>query len=172
MRNTFSSLLCPKKSGLAPVISRKSEHRAVSSLSSHTPKCRTSRSKAGASFPHCHTPWLMGPRASLPHQHTPPGHAIFSAHRPLRSESGGHPPLPLPGASACGRSRLSAHWGPTAAGRPCCLSELWSAEQTSPNLKQAEEHKGKVSYTPTEHRHPHLETPQPQGNIQCPLELP
>lgn len=60
------------------------------------------------------------------------------------------PPLPLPGVSACGHSRPSAHWAPAAAGRPCCSSELWSAERTCPNLKQAEEHRDKVSRTPAE----------------------
>lgn len=55
---------------------------------------------------------------------------------PPRSKAGGLcPPLPLPGASACEHSRPSVRWGPAAAGHPCCLSELWSAEQTSPNLE-------------------------------------
>lgn len=54
---------------------------------------------------------------------------------PGRKAGGLCPPLPLPGASACEHSRPSVRWGPAAAGHPCCLSELWSGEQTSPNLE-------------------------------------
>lgn len=83
---------------------------------------------------------------------------MFSAHTLPGSEADGlHPALPLPGASVYERSHPSAHWGPAAAGLPCCLSELWSVGQTSPNLKQAENHKDKVSHTL---RRSHPATPQ------------
>lgn len=79
----------------------------------------------------------------------------------LGSKAAGlYPSLPLPGASACEHSPPSAHWGPAAAGRLCCLSELWSVGQTSPNLKQTEKHKDKVSHTLRERRHSHPPTPQ------------
>lgn len=157
MRSTSSSLPCPKCE-LMPVISGESEHRAVSSLPLHIPKCEDQSRWIPSLF---YTACFMEPRQTkVPAQrlevpkvpfHTGTAslrHAIFSAHTPPGSEADGlHPPLPLPGASACEHSHPSAHWGPAAAGLPCCLSELSSVEQTSPNLKQAEEHKDKVSHT-------------------------
>lgn len=90
-----------------------------------------------------------------------PCHAMFSAHTSLGSKADGlSPPLPLPGVSAYEHSHPSAHWGPAAAGLPCCLSELWSVGRTSPNLKQTEKHKEKVSHTLREQGHSHLATPQ------------
>ena len=54
-------------------------------------------------------------------------------------------PLPRPGGSACGRSRLFARWEPAAVGHPCCLSVLWSAEQTSPSLEHVEDRRDRFN---------------------------
>lgn len=102
-----------------------------------------------------------------------PFHTSITAHMPLGSDTSvpahtlpgreagwlDRPPLPLPGGSVCGHSRPSGRWEQAAAGHPCCLSELWSAGQTSPNLNQAQEHKDKVSHTPRARRCPRPDIP-------------
>lgn len=91
--------------------------------------------------------WVWGSWRSLPN-HTLALYHFLSPWTPrkwgLRRAS--PPPLPQPGGSACGHSRLSAHWEPAAAGRPCCLSALWSAEQTSPSLQRAEGRKDSFNH--------------------------
>lgn len=80
-------------------------------------------------------------------------------------------PSPLPDGSACGRSRLSARWEPAAAGPLCCLSVLWSAEQTSPSLEQVEDRRDKSNQVPEVHRHlPHT-SPCQRQNPPCPVLL-
>lgn len=99
---------------------------------------------------------------------------VLSAPEPTegRREPSRPLPLPRPGGSACARSRPSERWAPAAAGRPCCWSGLWSAEQTSPSLEHAGEKKDKFNHILKAHGHSHHKLRCQERTPPRPPQLP